>query len=262
MVSPVDICNIALQEIGAQATVSQIDPSDGSTEGDACSIIYTPKIRALHRAAHWNFARKQLALTQLKATIINGVVSTSPPPIPWLYEYAYPSDCIKARYIIPYSNPLDGQPAVPFTTGMSSLPLFQSSPSVPFIIGTDTDTHNNTIRVILTNHSQALLVYTADYSQLPDLWDPHFASAADAYLGAWLVNALVRSRELWKDQMALVKEVVNEARVSDGNEGPQSVDHLPDWMRVRGTLGASGWYFDNQCYYGWDAIGFPSGASF
>lgn len=261
MTSPVDICNIALQEIGARATVSQIDPSDGSNEGDICSIIYGPKIRALHRAAHWNFARKQAALTQLKAAVINGVVSTNPPPIPWLFEYAYPVDCIKARYIIPYSSSLDGQPSIPFTTGMTPFSLVQTAPLVPFIVGTDTDSGGNVVRVILSNFPVATLVYTADYSQLPDLWDPHFSSAADSYLGAWLVNALARNRELWRDQLSLVKEIVGEARVSDGNEGPKTIDHLPDWMSVRGAQGGSG-FFDNQSYYGWDAIGFPSGESF
>lgn len=262
MTSPVDVCNRALLQIGARATVSQINPSDGSTEGNVCSIFYTPKIQALHRAAHWNFARKQIALTQLKATIVNGVVSTNPPPTPWLYEYAYPVDCIKARFIIPYINPLDGQPTVPFTTGMSSLPIFQDSPAVPFVVGTDLGTTRNTIRVILSNHPLAVLVYTADYSQLPDLWDPHFSNAADAYLGSWLVNALSRNQALWKDQISMVQNIVAEARVSDGNEGPQTVDHLPDWMQVRGALGAAGWFFDSQCYYGWDSIGFPSGSSF
>lgn len=262
MTSPVDICNLSLMQIGEQGGISSINPSDGSTAGNACSILYTSQIQALHRAAHWNFARKQIALTQLKAQIVNGLVSAAPPPIPWLYEYAYPTDCIKARYIIPYSTPLDGQPSIPFTTGMSSLPIFQNSPAVPFVVGTDFDATNNTVRVILTNHPAATLVYTADYSQLPDLWDPHFSDAAQVYLGAWLVNALSRNRDLWKDMLATVREAVNAARISDGNEGLTTVDHLPDWMRTRGALGASGWYFDSQCYYGWDSLAFPSGSAF
>ncbi len=91
MSSPVDVCNRSLQQIGAQAFISSISPSDGSTEANVCSVLYTPKIQALHRSAHWNFARKQLALTQLKAQIVNGVVSATPPPFPWLYSYAYPA---------------------------------------------------------------------------------------------------------------------------------------------------------------------------
>jgi len=258
---PVDICNRALQEIGAQATISTINPSDGSTEGNACSILYTPKIQALHRSAHWNFARKQLALTQLKAQIVNGVVSTNPPPVPWLYEYAYPEDCLKARFLIPL-NLIDGQPVIPFTTGANVAPIFLRSEAAPFVVGTDLDSTKNTIRVILTNVPAAILVYTADFSQLPDLWDPHFANAADAYLGAWLVNALARNRDLWRDQMALVKDVVEAARVSDGNEGITTVDHYPDWMRVRAATGAYYQYYDSQCYYGWDSVSFPSGSAF
>jgi len=262
MTSVVDICNRALQKIGAQASVSSINPSDGSTEANACSILYTSTVQALSRSAHWNFARKQIALTQLKAAVINGVVSTNPPPIPWLYEYAYPSDCLKARFIIPNISVGDGQPVIPFTTGMVAVPLWQNTPSVPFVVGTDVDAQNNTIRCIFSNSPQAVLVYTADYTQLPDLWDPSFSIAADAYLGAWLVNSLARNKDLWHDQLALVKDIVGAARVSDGNEGTPQQDNLPDWMRVRGALGAMGWYFDNQCYYGWDALGFPSGGAY
>ena len=262
MTSPTDIANVALMEIGSQSTVSSINPSDGSTEGNACSILYTPKIQALHRAAHWNFARKQALLTQLKAAVINGVVSTDPPPIPWLYEYAYPVDCIKARFLMPLIN-TNSSTSPPLTTNQSAIPLWWNIPAVPFVVGTDFDAEGNTIRVILTNAPQAILVYTADYSQFPDLWDPHFTNAASSYLGAWLVNALARNKDLWADQFRVVKDAVDGARVSDGNEGLTSVDNLPDWMRVRGVLGASfGEQFGAQCYYGWDSVGFPSGFSY
>ena len=261
MTSVTDICNQALLSIGAQAQVSRINPSDGSTEGDACSIFYTPKIQALHRVAHWNFARKQANLTQLKAAVINGVISTNPPPIPWLYEYAYPEDCLKVRYIMPYLNPADSFP-VPLTTGIASYPILQNTGAVPFVVGTDLDANGSTIRVILTNAPQAMLVYTADYSQNPDLWDAHFQSAASTYLASWLVNALARNRDLWRDQMALVKDVVDAARVSDGNETFVSQNREASWITARGALGASNWYFDNLCYVGWDSCSFPSGAAF
>ncbi len=261
-VSPVDICNRALQAIGAQAFVSSIDPSDGSTEGDACSILYSSRMQSISRAAHWNFARKQRTLTQLKAGVVNGAVSTDPPPVPWMYEYAYPEDCLQARYLIPFFNPLAGQPSIPFTTGETPFPQYWSTASIPFVVGTDVDANQEPFRVILTNHPQAILVYTADYTEKPSLWDPHFAIAAETYLAMWLVNSLARNRELWADQARLVQEIVGQARISDGNEGTPQNDHLPDWIEVRGALGARGWPFDNNCYYGWSTLGFPSGMAF
>src|SRR5271157_3439941 len=102
---PVGIVNIALQKIGAQATVSSINPSDGSTEGNAAAILYQPTMDALMRAAHWNFTRFQVAGTLIKAAIgtpENLTGTTLPVPLqPWLYEYATPPDCLKVRYILP-----------------------------------------------------------------------------------------------------------------------------------------------------------------
>jgi hypothetical protein len=277
MTTVADIANRALQAIGAQATVTSIFPPDAlSTEAAAVNILYTSRMQALMRAAHWNFARFQAPLSQLKAAMNDdGTVSSDPPPVPWLYEYAMPSDCLKARFIMPYFNALEGVPLVPFTLGMQATPLWYNNPAVPFIIGVDMVVPGEIdsipppspgpavpTKVILSNHPQAILVYTADYTQTPDIWDPSFAIAAETYLSMWLVNALARNKELWQDQARLVMEVVGQARVSDGNEGLTTVDHLPDWMRIRGALGAQGWYFDNQCYYGWDALGFPSGVSY
>lgn len=261
MASPVDICNLALQQIGTQSTVSSINPSDGSPEGNACSLFYTPMLQALHRSAHWNFARRQVNLTLLRAAVINGVVSDNPPPTPWLYEYIYPTDCLAVRFIMPYINPADSLP-VPLTTGQSAVPVWFSGPQVPFVVSSDVNAQGAPIKVILCNMPQAQLVYTHDYTQQPNIWDAHFYTAASAYLAAWLVNPLSRNRSLWNDLFAIVKDVVGQARVSDGNEGVTTTDHLPDWMRIRGALGASGWYFDSQCYYGWSALGFPSGLTY
>jgi hypothetical protein len=267
MTTPVDIVNRALQAIGAQATITSLDPPDAlSTEAAVANMLYTSRIQALLRAAHWNFARYQGPLTVLTQTINpDGTIPTYAPPLPWLYEYAYPSDCIKARFILPYFDSMAGVPLVPFTLGQSATPMWANSPAVPFIVNSDSrpiSASTPPIKVILSNHPSARLVYTADYSQLPDLWDASFSIAAETYLSMWLVNALARNKELWQDQAKLVMEVVGQARVSDGNEGLTTVDHLPDWMRVRGALGATGWYFDNQCYYGWDALGFPSGSAY
>jgi len=258
-VDAVQIVNIALAEIGAQAQVSSINPSDGSAEGNAASLLYHPKIDDLHRAAHWNFARAQTSLTMLKAaagTPENPTGTTPSSPQPWQYSYAYPPDCLKARYIIPVFTNSSAQ--IPFTTADNMAPPnYGLDAAVKFIVGTDFDAMNNRVRVIFTNMSNAQLVYTARIDD-PNLWDASFVQAASAYLGAWFVNALARNRGLYKDQMELAMGVVQKARATDGNEGPSAMDHTPDWIRARGAspayLGA-GSYF-----YGWDSLAWPSGS--
>lgn len=255
---PVDVVNIALAEIGAQSTVSSINPSDGSTEGNVASILYVPKIQALERAAHWNCTRKQIFMTMLKAAVINGVASDKPPPYPWQYEYLYPTDCIKARYVMPYVNQMLGINP-PLTTNFYNSPPYFLGPPVKFAVATDIVDGKNT-RVILSNQENAILVYTSDVNQTPDMWDPHFLGAATSFLGAWFANALTRNTQLYHDQTATAKEMIAQARISDGDEGLTSADHLPDWMQVRGFTGD----FLNAgiLYQGWDTIGFPGGYYF
>jgi hypothetical protein len=258
-VDSVTIVNMALAEIGAQAQVSSINPSDGSAEGNVASLFYQPKIDDLHRAAHWNFARFQGPLTLLKAakgTPENPTgTSTLIPPQPWAYSYAYPSDCLKARYILPVMPTTGG--SVPFTTADNTgTPGYASDFAVRFLVGTDTDALGNRVRCILTNMSQAQLVYTGRVTD-PNLWDPAFTQAATSYLGAWFVNALARNAALHKDQMQTAIRVIQTARISDGNEGPVTQDHMPDWIRARGSSPA---YVGNGAfYYGWDIINFPNG---
>lgn len=258
----IHIVNMALAEIGAQAQVSSINPSDGSAEGNVASLFYQPKIDDLFRAAHWNFARFQAPLTLLKAaqgTPENPLGTTTlAPPIPWAYSYAYPSDCIKARYIIPVSPVASVQ--VPFTTADNSgMPGYSADLAVKFVVATDTDNSGNRVRVILTNLSQATLVYTSRVDD-PNLWDPAFLQAATSYLGAWFVNALARNAALHKDQMNIAMQIIQKARMTDGNEGPITQDHMPDWIRARG---ASQSYIGNgSFYYGWDYLMMPGGSTF
>src|SRR5579859_6133342 len=102
MTSPVDVCNMALDNIGARYSITSLSPPQPPPNAVMVARHYQPKIDALHRAAHWNFARAQAALTLLKAakgTPENPDGTKLPiPPIPWQYEYGYPPDCLAARF--------------------------------------------------------------------------------------------------------------------------------------------------------------------
>ena len=64
--------------------------------------------------------------------------------------------------------------------------------------------------------------------------------------------------EVVKEQVEIASSVILQARISDGNEGATSIDPLPDWMAVRGLTGFER-VMEPQCFYGWDAMGFPGG---
>lgn len=258
MTSAVDVVNIALHTIGEQTTVQSIDPSDGSPAANAAAILYQPKINALFRAAPWGFATKQTFLTLLRWVSLDGELSDDPPPQPWLYEYAYPSDCIRGRYILPNFRPTSssGIPLTTFSnTNFNQLRNWQGEP-LPWKIGLDLAVDGEEdIKVLFCNTPQAQLVYTKQVDD-PNLWDAQFLNAAATYLGVWLLNSLGRNAQGFRDQIALAMDIIRQARADDGNEGNTVVDNDPDWIRVRGIGSTS-----MQKNFGrmWDALEWPGG---
>jgi hypothetical protein len=252
---------------------------------------YYLRVSALFRAAHWAFARKQGVLSVLKAaagTPENMDGTTLPiPPVPWQYEYAYPSDCIKVRSLIP-NPPTSGMQDPPilsgggmmtpawfpwvrgyrFEIGVDDTNLqmpggvggdFSSDFGPDFNIGTGlpfSPTGASQIKVIFTDLEYANIVYTANIPN-PDLWDPEFQNAAAASIGAWLVNPLNRNAELLREQIQVASSIIQAARIMDGNEGTETVDHVPDWMAVRGFGGFR--ELSRLNYGGWDSMTFPGG---
>jgi len=215
---------------------------------------------SLARAAHWNFARTQQAGSLLKAaqgTPENPNGTTLPiPPVPWQYSYAYPSDCLLARYLL--CNPPQSGGSNPFPAGVQVAPVWPwGNPGYKFIVANDTDANGNHIKCILTDLEFAQIVYTRREPDV-DLWDVHFQEAAIATLGAWLVNPLARNAQVLKEQIQIATGIVQQARISDGNEGITSTDRVPDWLAVRG-LTSYGLWDTALTFYGWQSMGFPGG---
>ena len=139
--------------------------------------------------------------------------------------------------------------------GDTSLALDQ--PGYKFVVASVLDPNGNRIKIILTDLEYAQIIYTGRVND-PDLWDSHFLNAAASYLGSWLVNPLARNAEVLKEQIAIATSIIEQARLSDGNEGMTSIDHTPDWMAVRGAVGYE--ILGNPGFFGgWDSIGFPGG---
>lgn len=260
MTSPVDVANMALDNIGARFSINSLTPPSPPPNADLVARHYQPTVDALLRSAHWNFARKQATLNIIKArqgTPENPSGTTLPqPPVPWLYEYAYPTDCMKVRFLIP-NPPQNAQPLPLLAGGTFPQPPGLYPVGAKFAVASDTDTGGSAIKVILADLQYAQAVYTARIDN-PDLWDPSFVLAAAAALGAWLVRPTNGKGDVLKEQVEIASSIIKQARISDGNEGVTSTDNVPDWMAVRGF---SGWndLQSRDCYQGWDSISFPGG---
>lgn len=258
--SVVSICNISLLSIGAQAQISNLN--EGSTESDACSQLFSFVYEMLARAAYWNCLTQENTLTLLQAaagTPENPQGTTLPlPPQPWLYSYQLPSDCLAARYVLPIWPTQPGSVISP--AYVMAPPLIPGQGQIPFKVAYGTDANGNPRNVILTNQTQAQLVYTVNQPN-PIIWDSAFTSAMVASLAAWLVPALSLNATLMAGQAKKAEMLVTEARIRDANEGSNSQDHIPDWMLIRnsGGNGYGGW--PNTSVYGnnWGGLAWPAG---
>src|SRR4051812_43011774 len=115
MALPEDLVNRALDAAGADQVIGNMQ--QGSREAQIALRHYGPVLRQLLRAANWDMARKQAPLLLLADATGNTANVGTVVPQPWTYEYAYPTDCVRVRFIP--ANPNTSSPAVP--TGNISL---------------------------------------------------------------------------------------------------------------------------------------------
>lgn len=229
MSSEVEIGNLALDAMGARATISSF--SESSAEARAISRQYAPCRDEILGAAHWNFARKQVSLTLLRDATATPAGAV---PQPWLYEYVYPSDCIQARYVMPQVQAGQASGAA-----APAIPEWIGAP-VRFIISSDVDGSGNPINVLLCNQTQAVLVYTMRVTN-PQLFDASFTQALAALIASRIAFTLTGDKALARDKFQMADAITKSARASNGNEGLTIMDNIPDWLRVRGDASDFGY---------------------
>lgn len=136
---------------------------DGTVESLIGADIFATTRDALLNQVQPDWSHKDATLTLLKSApgIVNGAANyVNPwdpafnPPIPWLYEYAVPVDCLE---------PLQIKAMQVF------LPVWKPR-AQPFRLAYDPVTAN---QVVLTNTEEAMLVYVAQILN-PDDWQADF----------------------------------------------------------------------------------------
>lgn len=231
------VASRALLAAGARATIASLN--EGSVEANNCKLLYQPTFEALARTANWGCLRAQKTLSLVAAaagTPENPNGTTLPlPPSPWLYAYSEPVDQLRARFIVP-SYPGASTSGIPQTTASYSASGWIPQEMIPFAIAYATDSRGNPLNQILTNQTQAQMVYTVNQPN-PVIWDSLFDQAYVLSLAVFLMDALSLNIPLMEMKIKAVDAMIANARAADGNETPVSQDHLPDWVRAR-TLGS------------------------
>lgn len=285
--TPTDVANQALDAIGADFTLGDIQ--EGTKPAQTLLRAYGQGVRQLLRAANWDFARKTTPLTLLADASGNTANVGTIVPIPWIYEYAYPTDCMKVRFIpqnwgqtpaIPTTN--IQLPTTPATT-VSGSPVYTGQRTIPsrFVVATDPNypvdpasitsevqgVGPDTRTVILSNVPDAQVIYTA-LVVYPSVWDNLFRQAMVAYLAQAVAMSALKDKKLARvmrgDQIAIAKDALRNARIADGNEGWYNSDLSVNWIDTRNS-GFGSWTDGagpGILWGGWDNCAFADGTAY
>lgn len=176
LTSPEDIINDALARIGYRGRITNI--YDGSPAANAALNVYAQTRDEMLRQNDWGFAERTVALALLKQAPQYGYIppivwSTAYPPLPWLFEYTYPPDCLKIRAV-------KGTPL--FVPNFDPQPNVFNEPNDYSLVPP--------AKVIVCNVPSAILIYTGQVTDMTQ-WDTDFVEAVSAALGRRLAPTLV-----------------------------------------------------------------------
>ncbi len=288
MKTPTDCANDALDAIGSPAVLSDIE--DGGRVAQICLRAYRRCIPELLRSAPWQFARKQAPLTLLADS--TGQTPDLPTQVikPWIYEYAYPIDCVKAIFIpfVPNNNPSQNNISIPNVPIVSNLGpgYYAGRQPLPsrFLIARDSNYTASAEQawdevqgvspggrtVVLSNVPNAEMVYTS-LVMYPTEWDPQFYSAFVAFLASEIWSAIPDVKAglaIRNQQIVIAKNKISEARATAGNEIAGSHDIAVDWLKVRNSGGYNMRSSLGEPYGGlwgmgsWESLSFADGSAF
>ncbi|WP_445505011.1 hypothetical protein [Microvirga sp. G4-2] len=198
----VDICNLALGIIGDKRIQSM---TERSTEATECNRFYAQALDESLEAFDWPFAR----------TYARGVSPDGVDIVPgYSYAYAVPSDAIAVRGI---ARDL------------------KSEVSPEFTISVVTTDNGDSLRLIHTDKSGGVVVYTRRETSVPS-FSPLFVAAVAAKLAQYLAMPLTKSESKRDKAEKLFEKTIEQAAVSVGNQGRAALtaDVAPDWVQARG----------------------------
>lgn len=216
MVTTVDICNLSLSYIGDVGGVTDVEPSDGSTQADLCARYYPMARETLLDLHRWNFQTKRAALVESDSESDN-----------WLFAYELPPDMLAAIDVLPAGLGTSEEDGIRPDEEVAALLASQRR----FAIELDEDGE----MLLWTNTEDATLLYTA-YVIDPQAWPPLFVQALAWKLAAMLAGPLLRGTE--GARMAthceqMFDSYLGKAQMADTTQRRTRPGHVPPWMSNR-----------------------------
>lgn len=207
MASEVDICNQALDFVGAATIVTLTEQSQNAA---LCKRLLPLARDSLLQSHHWRWARTKVALAPLEN-------ETSKE---WAYVYQRPADCLTPLYIEPESYSGDG------TYVRNG--LLYSTVTIPFG-GPQFEARGDHV---LTNEPDAVLVYTQRVTEAGK-FPPMFADALSYLMATRLGAALRVDPDLVRTAQQIYTGARQSAMAADQNEATNRDDRDAEWHRAR-----------------------------
>lgn len=211
MASDVGICNLALSRLGDAATVSSIDPPEGSTQADLCATFYPMARDSLLEMHAWAFATRRVDLSLLTAETDA-----------WVYAYAMPTNCLRVLSI----QDRDAADDYGVSAGLSSLYVPQPFSVETLAAGT---------MAILTNQENAAARYTVRITDTSK-FTPLFTDALAWLLASYLAGPVIKGMEgikVGQSMAAQAQAVLSRAITSDSGQRSGRPTHSVPWLAGR-----------------------------
>lgn len=216
MTSEVSICNLALAYLGDSATVSSINPPEGSAQADHCARFYPIARNSLLEMHAWGFSTKRITLALLG--------SGAPA---WEYSYMQPSDALNIIAVLP-PDAIDDYSQVAPNNNTSDMSAYS-----PQAFSCEIDGSGNA--VILTDQEDAVLRYTSVVDD-PTKFSPLFVLALSWHLAAMLAGPLIKGSEgaaEAKRCMSMMQLYLSRATQSDASQRQITPTHTVNWLAAR-----------------------------
>ena len=201
MASEVDISNLALGYLGDDATVSSLDPPEGSAQADHCAKFYPITRDSLLEMHEWGFATRRIALADLGSDWPQ-----------WAYGYAKPNDALKCLAVLDPNAIDDADPQ-------------------HYVLESLSDGSG----LIYTNQENAVLRYMARVTD-PTRFSPLFVEALSWLLASKLAGPVLKGETgatAAKATYKMFNTVMAQATTSDASQQHKRPEQHAPWIVAR-----------------------------
>jgi hypothetical protein len=223
MATDTDICNLALSYLGDAATLTSIDPPEGSAQASHCARFYPIARDQVLEMHDWGFSMRRVALAY-----------TDNPSTTWKYAYAGPADALRYVAVLPPDAPDDYSVAVPMPYAMAPLPERGLGPYIPQPFAIEASLIDGS-DIVLTNQDDAVLRYTVSINDTAK-FSPLCVEAIARLLASKLAGPLLKGDEGRKEaraQLQLFTVAMSRAQTVEANQRKINLAHSPTWMTAR-----------------------------